>query len=208
MEMTKEDFVLGLDLGQSNDYSALSVVRRLRPGMEKHYQCVHLHRWPIGTAYTAVVADVAEMMQRPELRGRATLVLDRTGVGAAIFDMFSGANLSPVGISITGGEQSNPVPGGWSVPKKDLVGVLQATLQEERLKIAPELPQAALLVQELQSFEVRITTTGHAQYAADWRSNAHDDLVLSLACALWWAELPDPPEFEPCFYTGFSYRSG
>ncbi len=60
-------------------------------------------------------------------------------------------------------------------------------LQSGRLKIAPELPNAAILVQELQSFEVRITPSGHATYAADWRQGTHDDLVLSLACALWFA---------------------
>ncbi len=42
--------------------------------------------------------------------------------------------------------------------------------------------------------------TGHAQYAADWRSGTHDDLVLALACALWYGENRrelDPEAFRP-----------
>ncbi len=84
---------------------------------------MHLHRWPVGTRYTAVVSDVAALMQRPEVRGRARLVIDRTGVGAAVYDMFVAAKLEPVGITITAGEHSNRAPGGWTVPKKDLAGV-------------------------------------------------------------------------------------
>jgi hypothetical protein len=36
----------------------------------------------------------------------------------------------------------------------------------------------------------------------------HDDLVLSLACALWYAERPDPNLRLLGGYTGMSYRSG
>jgi hypothetical protein len=44
------------------------------------------------------------------------------------------------------------------------------------------------LVQELLTFRVRIdSATGRDSYAA-WRESAHDDLVLALAVAVWWAE--------------------
>jgi len=65
-------------------------------------------------------------------------------------------------------------------------------LQSERLKIASALPLAAVLTQELLAFRVKISQlTGHDSYGAgtEWRDGgAHDDLVLALACAAWWAE--------------------
>jgi hypothetical protein len=226
--MEDKGYILGLDLGQANDYTAAALVRRLRergapdrqytewnmvgaggsrfgtirtPNTQRsttwHHHVVHLQRWPTGTAYPAIVRDVAAMMDRPEIRGRTDLVIDRTGVGRAVFDMFEEARLQPHGITITGGE----TPGYGTVPKKDLVGVLQAGLQGGRIKIAPELPEAALLVGELQNFEVRVSlSTGHASYAADWRSGTHDDLVLALACAVWYGENKreiDPSAYEP-----------
>ncbi len=39
-----------------------------------------------------------------------------------------------------------------------------------------ELPEAALLVQELLNFQVKITAAGNDTYRA-WREGQHDDLV-------------------------------
>jgi hypothetical protein len=36
--------------------------------------------------------------------------------------------------------------------------------------------------------EVKISQGGHDSYGNDWRETAHDDLVLSLAMAVWYAE--------------------
>ena len=72
-----------------------------------------------------------------------------------------------------------------------------------RLKIAEGLQEIPTLVQELQNFEIRKSTGGHAQYAADWRSGDHDDLVLALACAVWYGERGsnrlDSANFTPVF---------
>jgi hypothetical protein len=155
----------------------------------RKYHVVHLQRWPLGTPYTAAVGDVQAMLQRPELRGRTQLVIDRTGVGRAVYDLFTAVGVKPIGITITGGESAGAADGGgWNVPKKDLAGVLQATLGTGRLRFAADLPDGEVLRQELQNFEVRVNPAGHASYAADWRTGTHDDVVLALACALWWAE--------------------
>ncbi len=75
------------------------------------------------------------------------------------------------------------------MPKSLLVSQLQVLLQAGRLKVARGLPDAAVLVEELSSFQVRVTAAGHEQYAA-WREGAHDDLVLATALAAWYAERP------------------
>ncbi len=56
-----------------------------------------------------------------------------------------GAWLRP--ITITAGHKATPDDGGgWCVPKKDLVGVVQVLLQARRIKVPPALPEASTLV--------------------------------------------------------------
>src|SRR5216683_1930806 len=72
---------------------------------------------------------------------------------------------------------------GRLLPKLLLVSRLQALLHEGRLKIHKEIPDAAVLVRELQDFRVEYTAAGSLTFNA--RSGRHDDLVLALAIAVW-----------------------
>ena len=53
------------------------------------------------------------------------------------------------------------------------------------LKIAAALSDAGALLDELKDFQRKVSDAGRATYAA--RTGAHDDLVLAVAIALWWA---------------------
>ena len=53
--------------------------------------------------------------------------------------------------------------------------------------IARALPEAPVLVEELQNFKLKITTAGNDTYEA-WRESDHDDLVLAVAMAAWYGE--------------------
>ena len=65
------------------------------------------------------------------------------------------------------------------------VSGLQAQLNNGTLHIAAQLPEAVTLVNELGNFRANISeTTGIASFGA--RQGQHDDLVLSLALAVWW----------------------
>lgn len=115
------------------------------------------------------------------------LTIDHTGVGRPVFDLFERAGLRPLGITITGGDASHGEGRQWRVPKRDLMGILQVAAQGGRFKVAKELPDAAVLVDELLNFRVKIDVkTAHDSYEA-WREGVHDDLVLSVALACWTA---------------------
>lgn len=146
------------------------------------------------------------------LRG-AALILDATGVGAAVCDMFEAVNLLPIRVSIHGGSHvsSQPDLHGWAprrfgVPKRDLVGCLQVLLQNKRLKIAPG-PLSDTLAEEMLNFKVKIDpTTAHDSYSA-WRDGQHDDLVLSVALSCWWAtSKPLPPLISSPQIAGYTRR--
>jgi hypothetical protein len=194
------DYYTGLDLGQRQDFSALAVLERsFGPDAEHperavgHYAVRHLERLPLGTAYTAVGERLVRLFARPPLRGTA-LAIDSTGVGRAVVDLLrqTGIRAAIRPITITGGDKVHPDDaGGWRVPKKDLVSVLQVLLQSRRLKVAPSLPEARILVRELENFQVKVTEAAHETFGA-WRDGTHDDLVLAVAVAAWQAERAGP----------------
>ncbi len=186
-----KDYVLGLDLGKSQDFTALAVLERVRREAN-HYGVRYLKRWTLGTGYTAIVSDLAGLVAKEPLKGSA-LVVDETGVGKAVVDLLRAANLPvhlhPVLIT-AGHEVSLAESGSLHVPKKELVSTLQVLLQAHRLKVAA-LPERETLVKELLSFKVKISTAGNEIFES-WRERDHDDLVLATALAAWYAEKHPP----------------
>jgi hypothetical protein len=184
-------FFFGLDLGQAQDPTAGVVLEALGEGDTRTYDCRHIERFKLGTSYPDIVRAVGALMDRAPLRRQCMLTIDQTGVGRPIFDMFVEGKLQPIGITITGGVGwHRETPTQWHVAKIQLVGTVQRFLQSGRLRIGAKLPHAATLQQELRDFRVKITKPANETYEA--REGAHDDLVLSLAIALFAAEHPVP----------------
>jgi hypothetical protein len=182
-------YLMGLDLGQAQDYSALVILEKSK-GEEVSYSVRHLERFPLGTPYPKIVQEIKSMHQQPLLE-KSRLVIDQTGVGRAVVDLFREVVVRSklIPINITAGNHPHPAESGpgWNVPKKELVGTLQVLLQEQRLKIAAALPETKTLIQELSNFQVKITASANETFGA-WREGTHDDLVLALACAAWVGE--------------------
>ncbi len=193
-EPAENEFLLGLDLGQVQDFTALAVVERVEAEdaatKPPRYEVRHLERPPLGTGYPQIAARVGEVLRRlPSRPRRPRLVVDATGVGRPVVDMLRQSGLEPIAITITAGDTPSWVGGGWRVPKRDLVSTLAVLLQTGRLKVAKELPDAATLVNELLNFRVKISVGGHDSYEA-WREGVHDDLVLAVSLAVWYGERP------------------
>ena len=242
--MDKPLYILGVDLGQAQDYTALGVLERtghdtskvtvtheLRsvsygfgervgskspyqtitsPVYENHYAARHLERLPIGTPYPAQVARIKELSEhlKADTGSAPLLVVDQTGVGRPVVDMLRAAELSPVAVTITGGDAVTQDGRDYRVPKRDLVSVVQVLLQSDRLKIARALPEASTLTSELLAFKVSISLKGHDSYGNDvglWRENPHDDLVLAVALAAWYGENYKP--LPPYRNTSFSFST-
>ncbi len=65
-------FYIGLDLGQSNDYTALAVVEKVKAseasgGGDPDLHLRHLERYPLRTPYPEMVAQVAALVEDPQL---------------------------------------------------------------------------------------------------------------------------------------------
>ncbi|MCI4567206.1 hypothetical protein [Lysobacter sp. CFH 32150] len=201
-------FAVGVDVGQSQDPSAICVASRivteplnpalaqLNPFPKPRVEVHHLERLKLGTPYPQQVDHIANMLLRaPLVTLNPTVLVDYTGVGRPVFDMFHErpALRWARGIVITGGRETSAIPAGWSVPKVELVSKLQALLHSGLLKIPRSLPDAKVLTRELQDFRVRYTDAGNAVFNA--REGAHDDLVLALALAVFGLSRPEPATY-------------
>ncbi|MDM7913540.1 MAG: hypothetical protein QUS09_10625 [Methanotrichaceae archaeon] len=182
-----DDFFIGLDCGQAHDYSALSVLRR----QGSRFEVVHLERLALDMPYPEQIEYVHQVLHRRPLdKANVVFVLDYTGVGRPVWDLAKARDLRPVGITITGGDRVSWLDGRnrARVPKRDLIAGLQIAAQNDRLKVAGGLKFGPILAEELQNFKVKIDPkTAHDSYGT-WREGQHDDLILSVAIALWTAE--------------------
>jgi hypothetical protein len=201
------DIIMGLDLGEIHDYSAVAVLERVTlpdSTAPARYFCRHLQRWPLASAYPQIIEDVHQLVTTIDGRGCqplqfARLVVDATGVGKPVAQMLELVDALAgriVPVVITAGQASTiGNDGTLRVPKRELVSSLQVLLQSRRLQVAAALEHAATLVQELRTFRIKITTEGNETFEA-WRDRDHDDLLMALAVAVWHAEKTPPQTSE------------
>ena len=202
-------YIVGLDLGQSYDPSALCVLQRsvvFDPAIKArltHFACPWLQRWPLGVSYVTIAADVEKLLAKPPLVG-CDLVIDASGVGRPVYDLFRQKRLRAnlAGVIITAGlNESKPIGQPFfHVAKVILISTCQVALQQRRLQFAASLPEVPTLVKEFQDYRVKITPAMNEVFNA--RVGANDDLLLAVALAAWYGERHPPTQsFAP-------YRAG
>ena len=188
-------FVIGLDLGQKQDYTAVAVVEKVVRRAEKPMLYLrHLERYALGTPYGEQMDAVAALLEKIKRQpnqvqpNQPALVVDATGVGVGVVEMLKDRGLRYRAVSITGGISESFGGGTYHVPKRNLVSRAVAPFEGKRLKIARGMHLVPELVHELENFKIKVNIrTAHDSYEA-WRESDHDDLVLALALACWWAE--------------------
>jgi hypothetical protein len=209
----KSTFSVGVDLGFQSDPTAIAVIeqidgvmdfndeeaRRTNTGLipqspARRFHCRHLERFPLKTEYPRQVQMVKSLMCRPPLCGTedlapATLLCDGTGVGLPVVQEFTRAGLSPLTVLITSSEDKATYENGcWRVSKALIVSTIDAMLNNEELLFAKALTEAGQLEAELKDFRRFVSAAGRSTWEA--RSGAHDDLVLAVGIACWWASRP------------------
>ena len=142
-----------------------------------------IKRLPLGTDYNNVVAVVHGLLHR--CPAGTELVIDGTGIGKPIADMFKYRGIVPWCVTATAAiEQSiNHAKRTASVPKLMLISRIQALLFEGRLKVHADIPEAGAFLEELRDFRVEYTANGNMTFNA--RSGRHDDMVSAAAVAAW-----------------------
>ena len=203
-----EDYFIGVDLGQSQDYTAIVIMEGLV--YRDHYKVTGLERMR-GISYPKIIKRVEDIVHsEPICWGNIHLVVDRTGVGRPIVDAMFVHDLNPVGVTITSGHAVTcEYLNQWKtrqargVPKKDLMFNLALMIQNGKLKVAQSLPLAQVLLTEMLSMTAKIDSrTGNDSYSTG-RESEHDDLTLALCLAAWWSQNKSKPTYPtPTIRTG------
>jgi hypothetical protein len=199
------DVVIGVDVGQRADPTAIAVVERQERGEDDHHVVRFLERLPLGTPYPtvaerleAVVDGVKGKAERRQVEtarwtagGQAvtlyeerdiiphvTLYVDATGVGQPVVDLLAVAGVRPIACYFTHGDRRVRTGHEVSIGKAWLVSRLQALLQTGRLHL-PDTDEARVLARELQDYEIRVDEDANDRYGA-FKVGTHDDLVTAL----------------------------
>lgn len=191
----EREVVVGVDLGQSVDPTAVAVVEQQRlvgpagPAQRKarevplEYTLRTLERLPLQMPYPAQADYINAILRRLPVAD-VPVFMDYTGVGRPVFDIMRERRvprLVPVTIGFGGDAKSKA--SGHYVPKVELVSRVQSCLHRGVLHLPAGLPLVQAMRRELLDFRVTFTAAGNATFGA--RSGAHDDLILALSLALW-----------------------
>ena len=204
---------VGVDLGQSKDPTSIAVIEQVKPVIPEHiveqyrergkrgegelmelrrdmpqpdYNLRLLEQAPLGESYPAQAQRLKRILARASIAENEPAVwVDYTGVGRAVFDIFRQERVPRIkAVTITFNGQEGPNGnGGHSVPKLALVSRLQALMHTGRLHMPDSLPLAKVFRRELLDFRVSYSAVGNATFGA--REGAHDDLILSVALAVY-----------------------
>lgn len=214
----KRRFVVGCDLGMQSDPTAIAVIEHIDGVLDfnsaedrrtgsgripqkkvRRFDCRYLARLPLKLPYPEQVHRVKSLMVRPPLCGvpggdipPADLLVDATGVGLPVAQEFERAGMRPLKVLITSSEDKATFRNGaWHVSKALLVSNVDAMLNNGELRFSKALAEAQQMETELKDFRRFVTAAGRSSWEA--RSGQHDDLVLAVAMACWWASRPPPP---------------
>jgi hypothetical protein len=195
--LTHTRYFAGLDLGQSVDSTALVILAAdtfvarernpldMSPVRHTIWTVVAVERFALGTPYPDIVYDVSWRFSRAPLSGASTLVIDATGVGAAVWDLFNQQRL-PVelnGVVLGAGRAESSTSGKIVVPKLDLVDGLRVAMEAGQLVFARGATGVHALIDEVCQLEASFRESGSVMVEA--RAGAHDDLAIALMLAVW-----------------------
>jgi len=206
----------GLDIGKQHDYTAYCLLQRVDPNGETdidqiaarqqrnrqglpplapdapiEYHIRALERIELKTPYPKQVDEIRDRLR--SLKGHGVYFLvDRGGVGDAVYDMFTGLGINAMltGIRLHGGIKDLPdTEGGYSVSKRNLIASAQVLLEKDLLRVNKNHPPKLwpLCKKELGAYKVTISENGQDTYANDPRQQPNDDLVIALSMGTWYA---------------------
>ena len=184
-------YYVGVDLGEVQDYSAVSVIERQINWREDRgvflsdYYVRELIRFPKRTQYPQIVDKIKLIFENPYINTYGELIVDQTGVGRPVIEMMEREGLKPFGITITGGNTVVKTVDGCNVPKNNIVSAFLILAQSAQVHVASDLKLAKDFQREMEAFTVKINKkTGNQIYEGE---GTHDDLVISVALPLWYA---------------------
>jgi len=196
---------IGVDIGQSQDPTAIVVADPVRRDKEIHYEVRFLRRLQLGISYPVIIEELIQIYQNipePDLgyKLQKQVWIDATGVGKPVVDLIrsNAPHIKLHEVFITGGEAKskiNPWTSLVKLPKAYLVSRLQVMLSCGRIHL-PKTAEALALQEELINYTIKVNENANFEFGA-FKVGTHDDLVTALGLACLGEYLPTIPKVHP-----------
>ena len=189
-------FWLGVDLAQAQDWTALVVVKdECLPTWNGGAQVLGERQRTIvfadkfrAVAYPDVVSHVIATMARQPLTGRTQLVIDATGLGRVVSDLFAEARIEHTAIQIVVGQEWRRRDRFVNVGKHALLECLSVRFAARELALSAGLALRDDLMAELETFRLETTRAGQPVITQGQAGHHHGDLSIATACAVFASE--------------------
>jgi len=188
-------FYIGIDLADRRDFTSVSVIKRQNGKLLLMY----LKRYEHNIGYPETLHRLKSLANTPRLRGKCIFIFDGTGVGRGIVQQARINGLHPtIGIFLVADGKFHPErnPGGklsdnYILPKADLATSLKMLFENNGILISKSLKEGKELKNQIRTFWAKKSDrTGFTTFEA-WHNKAHDDNVISVGLAAFWAsQLP------------------
>ena len=206
IRLPSAEYILSQDIGKKQD-DTTSLIYRITPEYVDSYDggrrvmtfmdVVYMDKRRL--SYDRLARFTQELMQSASLGERSTLLIDGTGIGEAVYDIYTSKGLEPVKIIFTSGETAsmernraeqskrfNDIS-GYKVPKVDMVSAAQVIFQQGRIRFAPDLPFRDECLEQLQSFVGKVNERTENVKYENLTDEIHDDFVVNILMASWYA---------------------
>ena len=203
-------FIISCDIAQRRDYTALQVYRRtptISRTDDKEFvfqDLVYQAKWQ-GITYTDLAHRLVQIVNRRDVVGNNTLLVDGTGVGVAVVDVLRDNGLLPVPIVATSGGQARPLYANvgeifkesgkirgmqtikeWHVPKVEMVQSGQVAMEQQIVRVAPNVDYLDDFKEQLFGFKGKFNEKTHNTKYENETEGLHDDFITCYLQAMWW----------------------
>jgi hypothetical protein len=149
-----------------------------------------LHRFRLGLLSGTIVKRLESLDRQLRANGGSrtvstTWACDATGIGSPVVEMIQKAlsHATVVAVYITGGFSSTVDYDESHISKQQLVSLIVAGFESGSVRIAEDVKEAESLIQELSTYGLRRSESGHVGYGAV-TGGSFDELVTSLGLSL------------------------
>jgi hypothetical protein len=191
-------YVISVSLGTGIEPTAIAITEQEMTRASgfraetKALRLRHLERLPANESLPVTVQRIVTLLASPDIEeaencGGAEVVLDVTGSGRAIVELFQRESIKPVVVNVTGSSEAavEVEHKAWRLPKAELVGHLRIAYEADRLRMAKGLELVPKLLDELNAFKMRAPRLD-LNDPESWRDTEQSDLVLAVAVGTWW----------------------
>lgn len=206
-----KEYILAWDVAQKQDRTAIQLWRRtpqiIEGATDRIFEYLDLvyQREMDAVPYPEQCKIVSNFIGSEKLKNNTDVVIDATGIGQAVVDIMREYKVEPIPIVFTNGatmtekyqdRQSRFGSGAFGsmrvlqelcVPKVDMIHAAKVMMEQDRVRIAPNVAGADAFTKQLSGFTGKINVHGNMQYGNDAETQ-HDDWVSCFIMACWYSK--------------------